>query len=61
MKSFKWTKEKLQKGWVYPTCREGLTITYIPDREAILMFGGFSNIRMNDLLLYDINDKSWKL
>lgn len=56
MKSFKWRKEKPTKGWVYPTSREGHSITYISKHDMILLFGGLSNTRMNDLYLYDISN-----
>lgn len=42
MKGFSWRKEKPNKGWVYPTSREGHTITYISKHDCILLFGGLS-------------------
>lgn len=61
MKSFKWRQEQPNKGLVYPTAREGHTITYLSRHEKILLFGGISHTRMNDLYLYDIKENAWEM
>lgn len=60
MKSLKWREEQVTKGLVYPTAREGHTITYLSKYEKILLFGGISSTRMNDLYILDISELTWE-
>ncbi len=46
--------ENNKLGAVFPSCREGHTVTYIPKLRCIFLFGGICNNRMNDLYRYDI-------
>ena len=63
MQSFKWKKEKnvkgkgfgYFKGSTYPTSREGHSLTYLPNHHKLLLFGGLSHTRLNDLYLYDLS------
>jgi hypothetical protein len=62
MKQFKWSKSRPTKGLSFPTSREGLTLTFIPaPYNCIVMFGGISNGRLNDIMIYNIADQSWRL
>ncbi|KAL4473976.1 hypothetical protein ABPG72_000338 [Tetrahymena utriculariae] len=61
MKLFQWTVEKNDNVPLYPTCREGHSLTYLPPHKKLLLFAGYSNIRKNDLFFYDIHRKTWKL
>jgi hypothetical protein len=60
MKQFKWSKNRPTKGLSFPTSREGLSLTYIPQYNYVLMFGGISNGRLNDIMIYNITDQSWR-
>lgn len=55
MKSFKWFKEKTLTGQLIPPSREGMSLIYLPIEGALLMFGGISNSRLNDLYLFDLS------
>jgi hypothetical protein len=61
MKSFKWFKEKTVTGQLIPPCREGMSLVYLPNEGALLMFGGISNSRLNDLYLFDFSKLTKKL
>jgi hypothetical protein len=43
-----------------PPSREGHTITFLPQHNVILLFGGISNMRMNDLYFYEISKNNKK-
>ena len=55
MKSFKWFKEKSLTGQLIPPSREGMSLIYLPIEGALMMFGGISNSRLNDLYLFDLS------
>ena len=57
MKNFKWLNKKVTDGSCFPSSREGHTLTYIDDDEdgSILLFGGISYGRMNEVFLYSIS------
>ena len=53
MKGYVWKKEKPARGAVFPNSREGHTLTYISNLNQLILFGGVSSTRMNDIYLYD--------
>ena len=59
MKNFQWTQKKITEGSIFPVAREGCTLTYVNDLNAIILFGGISNIRMNEVHIYDLKTNMW--
>jgi hypothetical protein len=53
MKGLVFKKVESGEEGVFPTSREGHTITYIPDKKVYLLFGGISTDRYNDAFSFN--------
>lgn len=43
------------KGQTLPPSREGLSLIYLPKESCLMVFGGISNTRMNDIYIFDLS------
>ena len=44
-----------------PSAREGMTMTYVTNQNAVYIFGGYGNNgALNDLWVLDLSSLSWK-
>jgi hypothetical protein len=51
--SLQWNIATTQNNSVYPKSREGHTLTFIPELDQFILFGGISTMRMGDIYLLD--------
>jgi hypothetical protein len=56
-----WQPPLSPEGGVYPVSREGQSAVYSQRLNGVILFGGLSEVRMNDLYLYTFADKKWKV
>lgn len=60
MSQFKWQKSRPTKGLAFPTAREGATLTFVRKHNMVVLFGGISNGRQNDIMIFDIQKDEWR-
>ena len=58
---YRWVKSRPVKGLAFPTSREGASLIYVKRYNWIVLFGGISNGRLNDVMIFDINKEEWKV
>ena len=58
MKAFCWSKDQVTQSASYPESRLGHTLTYIPDKDAYILFGG-AFTKPSIIYLYDAEEHKW--
>lgn len=59
-KLIQWENPKQFESLVYPVSREGHILVYSQVLQQLVMFGGMSSTRNNELFFYDIKKSSWE-
>jgi len=58
---FDWTHARSPEGGVYPVARKGQSAVFYSSSNVIVMFGGTSENRLNDLHYFSLAEKQWRI